>query len=396
MLHRSLPRLAWLLAALLALAACTGADDASSTADPSSDDAGVAAPTVALNVDDGAAEVPVDTELELTVADGTLADVEISFEREGESATVPGTLSEDDTVWTADHLLEPSTTYAVTAVARNEGEQTEFGASFTSTAVPDAQRVYPSVAPLDGETVGVGMPIAVYFSEPVAEDRRAEVERRLLVHTDEEIEGTWAWLSDTEVRYRPEEYWPSGTDVTLDARLGGVDLGNGFYGQTNREIDFSIGARVVSTVDIAGHTMTVNIDGEDERTIPVTSGRAGFESRVGTKVLMEKHDTYRLDSSTTGPGGDDYLIDVQWAMRLTPSGEFIHSAPWSTGSQGNANVSHGCVGMSIADAGWLYERSLRGDLVVFENGSRPLERHNGWTDWDLSYEEFSEGSALES
>lgn len=379
----------------LVASSCTSGGSASpaDSGDPETGDAPDA--VISANVDDGATDLALDTELEFTVTDGTFDSVEVTYQGEDEEQTLPGTLSEDDTVWTADHLLASDTEYTIDVTAHDAGgEATGLSSTVSSVAVAEADLVYPSVAPLDGETVGVGMPIAVYFDQPVAEDNRADVERRLLVETEEELEGTWAWLSDTEVRYRPEEYWPSGINVTLDARVGGVDLGDGKFGQANREITFSTGPRVVSTVDLAGHTMTVNIDGDDARTLPVTSGREGFESRVGTKVLMEKHDSYTLDSSTTGPGGDDYLIDAQWAMRLTPSGEFIHSAPWSTGSQGNANVSHGCVGMSVSDAKWLYDRSLRGDLVVFENGSRPLERHNGWTDWDISYEEFSEGSAL--
>lgn len=393
--RRRLIRPTLLLAALFTLSACTGSGEATEGEGSGSGGDSASTPAITANVSDGATDVPLDTAIELSVENGTFTDVDVTFEAEGVTTSLPGALADDDLTWTADHLLAPATQYTLTASAENGGgETTEFTATVTSEQVSDAQLVFPSVAPLEGETVGVGMPIAVYFTQPVDDDHKADVERRLLVHTDEEIEGTWAWLSDTEVRYRPREYWPSGTEVTLDARLGGVPLGNGYYGKVNREISFSIGTRVVSTVDIAGHTMTVNIDGEDARTIPVTTGRTGFESRVGAKVLMEKHDTYRLDSSTTGPGGDDYLIDVQWAMRLTPSGEFIHSAPWSTGSQGNANVSHGCVGMSIENARWLYERSQRGDLVIFENGTRTLERHNGWTDWDISYEDFAEGSAL--
>ena len=46
-------------------------------------------------------------------------------------------------------------------------------------------------------------------------------------------------------------------------------------------------------------------------------------------------------------------------MRVTYSGEFIHAAPWSVGSQGVANVSHGCTGLSTADAAWLYAKIRR-------------------------------------
>ena len=55
-------------------------------------------------------------------------------------------------------------------------------------------------------------------------------------------------------------------------------------------------------------------------------------------------------------------------MRLTYSGEFLHAAPWSVGSQGYANVSHGCTGMSTANAQWLY------DLATSATSSRSPAR----------------------
>ena len=59
-------------------------------------------------------------------------------------------------------------------------------------------------------------------------------------------------------------------------------------------------------------------------------------------------------------------------MRVTYSGEFIHAAPWSVGSQGNANVSHGCTGMSTANADWLYHMTMRGDVVEYTGTDRPM------------------------
>ena len=57
-------------------------------------------------------------------------------------------------------------------------------------------------------------------------------------------------------------------------------------------------------------------------------------------------------------------------MRVTYSGEFIHAAPWSVGSQGYANVSHGCTGMSTANADWLYHMTVRGDVVEYVGTDR--------------------------
>jgi lipoprotein-anchoring transpeptidase ErfK/SrfK len=105
-----------------------------------------------------------------------------------------------------------------------------------------------------------------------------------------------------------------------------------------------------------------------------------------------------MDAATVGikPGDPNYynISDVQWAQRVTNSGEFVHGAPWSAGSQGSANVSHGCVGMSLKDAAWYFSQTLRGDPVVVTGTTRTMETGNGWTDWNQSYASYKTGSAL--
>jgi len=212
------------------------------------------------------------------------------------------------------------------------------------------------------------------------------------------VPGSWHWVSDNEVHYRPREYWPSGAEVSVDADINGVDAGNGIYGQEDRHTSFTVGNSVISEVNVDTYQMKVFINGQLERTIPITTGAPGYETRGGTKLIIEKFLSKRMDAATTGVSPDDpeyYNIpDVQYAMRVTYSGEFLHAAPWSLGSQGSANVSHGCVGMSTENAQWLYERSLRGDVVKFLGSDRPLEDNNGWTDWDQSFAEYRQGSAL--
>jgi lipoprotein-anchoring transpeptidase ErfK/SrfK len=113
---------------------------------------------------------------------------------------------------------------------------------------------------------------------------------------------------------------------------------------------------------------------------------------------MEMFEERRMNSETVGISRDDpeaYDIDdVQWAMRLTYSGEFIHAAPWSVDSQGRANVSHGCTGLSTADAGWLYAMTRRGDVVEYTGTDRWMTLTNGYGDWNASYADYKAGSAL--
>ena len=118
---------------------------------------------------------------------------------------------------------------------------------------------------------------------------------------------------------------------------------------------FHVGDAMVSKVDMNTHQMRVFRNGKLIRTIPITTGeQPKFTTRSGTKVIVEKFRHKRMNSETIGidpDSADGYdLDDVEYAMRVTYSGEFVHAAPWSVGSQGNANVSHGCTGMSTDNA----------------------------------------------
>ncbi len=146
------------------------------------------------------------------------------------------------------------------------------------------------------------------------------------------------------------------------------------------------------------HQLKAFSNGKLLRTIPITTGKPGFTTRSGVKVIIEKFDTKRMNSETVGIAQNDpeaYDIDdVKWAMRVTYSGEFLHAAPWSVGSQGYANVSHGCTGMSTENAGWLYSISKRGDVVEYTGTDRQMTLTNGYGDWNASFADYRKGSAL--
>ncbi len=204
-------------------------------------------------------------------------------------------------------------------------------------------------------------------------------------------------MSDTEVHWRPKKYWEPGTKVTVDADINSVAAGNGIYGQMSRSTSFKIGHAVFQKIDLAKHRLRVFRNGNLLRTIPVTGGKAGFTTRSGIKVIIEKTRIKVMDASTIGinPGEAEYYrLDVPYAMRVTYSGEFVHGAPWSVGSQGLENVSHGCVGMNMTNAAWLYDLTQRGDVVVVTGSDRKMEPGNGYTDWNKSFAEYQKGSAL--
>jgi lipoprotein-anchoring transpeptidase ErfK/SrfK len=349
--------------------------------------------SVSTNVARGATGVPVDRRISVTADSGTLTSVAVS----STSGTIPGRMSADKKTWTAGTLLEPGTTYTVTSEAAIDGGTSiKRTTRFRTAALTLDQQTYPSIAPLNGETVGVGMPVIVTFDVPVTD--RASIEKHLHVVSQPAQKGTWHWISNTEVHWRPAKYWKPGSTVSVKADINSVPAGNGIFGQLDRTIQFHVGAAHIYKVNAKTDQMQVFSNGRLLRTVPITTGKPGFTTRSGIKLIIEKFPHKRMNSETIGidPNGPEgYNIgDVQWAMRVTYSGEFLHAAPWSVAYQGHSNVSHGCTGMSTANADWLYHMTRRGDVVVTTGTNRHMELTNGYGDWNESFAQYQQGSAL--
>jgi lipoprotein-anchoring transpeptidase ErfK/SrfK len=336
-------------------------------------------------------KVRLDAPVTVRASNGTLTKVTVVDE---DNSTVRGALK--DGVWQNEASLKGGAEYTVTAVATNADGQEQTTTSKFATLTP-AARVSASVVPLNGWTVGVGMPVLVNFSKAVATKNREATLKAITVTTaPAQVQGAWRWITSQQVQWRPARYWPSGTKVTVKADMAGVEVRPGVWGRGVATSTFSIGTAMVSTVDIKKHRMTVTANGKVIKVLPITTGKAGFDTRGGTKVIMSRELSRRMDAETTGISRDNpeyYNIDdVKYAMRLTNSGEFLHAAPWSVGQQGHANVSHGCTGLSTANAKWLYEHSKVGDVVVYTNAKRQPEWGNGYTAWNLTFAQWSSGA----
>ncbi len=386
------------LSASLALTACQsddvpgasalGVDDPSSSASES-----VPALRLVANVKQGATDVPVDRELSVRATGGSIDSVAVT----SPAGKIPGELETDGSRWVASARLEPGTSYTMKTVAEKaDGTRVSRTARFSTRALTLDEQTFPSVAPLADETVGVGMPVIVTFDLPVAD--KAAFEKHMEVTSEPSQPGAWHWISNTEVHWRPKSYWKAGTDVHVDVDVNSVAAGNGIYGQESRELDFHVGDAHIYRVNAQTHQLKVFSNGKLLRTLPTTTGKPGFTTRSGVKVIIEKFPVKRMNSETIGiPAGSSEaydIDDVQWAMRVTYSGEFIHAAPWSVGSQGYANVSHGCTGLSTDNAAWLYAMSRRGDVVEYTGTDRPMTLTNGYGDWNESFQQYRQGSAL--
>jgi lipoprotein-anchoring transpeptidase ErfK/SrfK len=338
---------------------------------------------------DAAAVAPGDP-VKVTAQGGTLTTVTVS----GTGGAVKGTLDAAKTTWTSAAKLGFGARYTVTAEATNATGQTTTKTSAFTTAKA-TKTVFPAVSPLRDTTVGVGMPIRVYFDNPVTDRKTALA--RMKVTTSVPTVGGWHWFSNTEVHWRPKTYWKSGTKVALDTDLRGVSLGAGTYGSENadRHIEFTIGASHVSVADAKTHRMKVYVNGKLTKNFPASLGKevTGRYTHTGVHIVTDKKRAMTMDSSTYGLALDagGYKTPVQFATRISNSGEFVHAAPWSVAQQGSSNVSHGCVNLSPASAAWFFGISQPGDVVQITGTPVPLtSRDTDVPDWTIPWSQWGE------
>jgi lipoprotein-anchoring transpeptidase ErfK/SrfK len=372
-----------------------GATAGSTGSTPGAPSSAAGPATIALRVGvlpgERATDVPLDSRVVVRAAGGTLASVVV---RQVGGGALQGALAADDTSWTSAQALAPGAKYAVDARAVNAAGAAA-SRTWNFTTLTPATVLTTSVAPLDGEVVGIGMPVVVYFNRHITD--RAAVEKRLKVTTRTPLVGSWYWLNDKEVHFRPYEYWPPGERVHVDINLAGVKAGDGLWGTADRSLTFSIGESHVSVVSALTHTMTVSVAGQPVRTFNVSTGRDTFPTSSGVHVVVSTAAVHWMDSATIGiprdaPGG--YFKRVTWNTRISNSGEFVHAAPWSVGSQGRRNVSHGCVNAGVAEARWFMYLSRRGDIVEVVGTPKHLRLGNGFADWVVPWDEWVSGSAL--
>ncbi|RKR90537.1 lipoprotein-anchoring transpeptidase ErfK/SrfK [Micromonospora pisi] len=338
-----------------------------------------------------AKDVPASTEISFGSKDAT----ETKFElKDGAGKVVEGKVNAEGTSFLPSGALEYGTTYTATVTATgDDGKPATVNSSFTTMAKP-ANQVRVTSFLGDGSVVGVGMPAIVQFSRAIPEEYRDDLQRRMTVTTTPPQEGSWRWISPTEVHYRPKTFWKANTELDYKIQAGGLPLGDGWYGRADLTIDAKIGPAVVMTVDNKTKKMTVTKDGKVLKTFPISLGKPSTPSSSGTMIVMEKLRKTVFDTMDDPKPENRYKTDIEYAQRLTWGGEFIHAAPWSVAQQGHTNVSHGCVNMSQENAAWLFGVTTIGDPITVKGTEVQLKNGNGWTDWNMSWDEYIKGSAI--
>lgn len=347
-------------------------------------------PKLTATVKDGAVGVPVEQPITLTVQGGVLGSV--SMVDDGGDA-VNGDISADGLTWSATDRLDYNKHYTVTAQSFGLGGAATEAISFKSHS--PANLTMPYVSPGDGGVVGVGQPIAVRFDENIPD--RTAAEKAITVTTDPPVDGAFYWLSNREVRWRPQDFWEPGTTVRVKVKTFGVDLGAGLFGQEDIDTSFSIGDRLIASADDATKTLTIRRNGAVIKTMPTSMGKDDTPTNNGIYIIGDRYQHLIMDSSTYGVPSNSpkgYRLEVDWATQMSYSGIYVHSAPWSVGAQGNANTSHGCLNVSPENAQWFYDNTKRGDVVeVRGTVGSTLSGVEGLGDWNIPWSQWKAGNA---
>lgn len=348
-------------------------------------------PKLTASVTDGAVGVTVDSPVTVSAGDGVLGAVTMVNQEDG--TPVAGQLTPDGLTWSTAEPLGYNEQYTLTAEALGLGGSTSRQMTF-ETHSPE-NLTMPYVVPTEGEVVGVGQPVAVQFDENIP--NRLAAQNAIKIKTNPPVQGAFYWLNNREVRWRPAGYWKPGTTVEVAVNTYGVDLGDGLFGQENLTTRFTIGDEVITIVDDNTKTLTVKRNGEVIKTMPVSMGKNSTPTNNGTYIVGDRRSHMVMDSSTYGvptnsPNG--YRTEVDWATQISYSGIYVHAAPWSVGSQGYSNVSHGCINVSTSNGQWFYDNSKRGDVVEIVNtvGS-VLPGTDGLGDWNIPWEQWKAGNA---
>ncbi|MFI1761254.1 Ig-like domain-containing protein [Streptomyces sp. NPDC020800] len=342
---------------------------------------------------EGAHNVGITDPVEATVSNGKLTKVTMTAVATG--AEIPGTLSADGTSWRPNAPLERATRYQVAAEAQDAKGRPATG-NATITTVSPANDFIGHLSPLDGSTVGVGMPVTFNFGRAISD--KAAVESKIQVSSSSGQQVVGHWLNAGRLDFRPENYWTPGSTVTVKLDLLGVQ----------KTVTFKIGRSQISTVDAATKQMTVVRNGKTIKTVPISSGSPEHPTYNGRMVVSEKFEQVRMSAAsvslTDKDGKPAYDIgDVPHAMRLTDSGTFIHGNYWGADSVfGHANTSHGCVGLKDVKGGgdarqpaaWFFDHSMIGDVVIVKNSQdkSALAPDNGLGDWNVPWSEWVSGS----
>lgn len=366
-------------------------------------------PLVIVSPGNGTKDFDPTSPMAVTVFDGQLSSVSM---KDPHGKVIPGKINADEHVWTPTKPLVYGTKYSVEAKtkAASNLEEVDAKSSFRTTVPKNKTRVYfrtsGNINIVQGATYGVGLVVVAHFDEPIR--NKALAEKHLSVKTKPALEGSWYWLDNQNAHWRPKNFYPAGTKVTVSADIYGQQLAPGLYGELNNSVSFRIGRKHYAVADDHTHDVKVYDNGKLVRTMPTSMGAGGYTTGAhgekislwtpsGIYTVINRANPVIMDSSSYGIPVNSrlgYKEHIYWATQISVDGIYLHQLDSTVWAQGRQNTSHGCLNLNLANAQWFYNWALDGDPVEIINTGGPHLHlwQNG--DWSVPWSVWLKGSAL--
>jgi lipoprotein-anchoring transpeptidase ErfK/SrfK len=355
------------------------------------------------------------TPITVTAHNGSLSKVSLV---NAEGTQVTGAFSAHHSQWQATEVLGYGKSYKLKARAENSNGESVDHVKRQFTTLTPSNMTLPYFNDLYGGslqnhgTYGVAMVPVVHFDEAISDKKAAE--RALHVTTSPHVDGSWYWVDDSTLHWRPEHFYKPGTKVTIDASVYGVEVGPGLYGESDRHVSYQIGRKQITVAnDTApkkvnkvrvfrnGHLVrTMNTSMGEHSGETVNGQYINFYTLDGTYTVLgfenPAHmcsDTYGLPAN--GPGGYP-CEDIPWSTKISIDGIYLHELDATIWAQNSGqDVSHGCLNLDYANAHWFYTHSIVGDPVII-HGAKGAPEIQLWQggDWSIPWQKWQAGSAL--
>jgi lipoprotein-anchoring transpeptidase ErfK/SrfK len=375
------------VSALFLVAACSSGGGVPSAPKAKPTTPATPAAQVTITPANGSKQVDPGAGITVTAAHGKLTNITVQTK----GTQVTGSYSQGGKVWHSDWTLGTSQKFLVTASAVTTAGKNITSTSSFATLTPQST-FQTQIFEGAGQTYGVGMPVKLTFSAPIKD--KAAVERALELRSSKPVVGAWWWDGDQTLDFRPKDFWPANTAVAFVGHLDGVKGAPGMYGTADLTQSFNIGESLIAYVSTSHHYLTLVRNGRTLYKWPISTGQPGDDTPNGTFLTIDKGNPVEMKPADIKPGAPGYYdVKVNWSVRFTWSGDYIHSAPWSVGEQGSVNVSHGCVNLGPSYAPVYYNMEVPGDPVVVSGSPVYGAWDDGWTDWYLSWTKMLERTA---
>ena len=331
----------------------------------------------------GSVDVNPGRPVTVTVAHGVITALTLTS---SSGRVLNGKVSADRSRWTLSDKPGYGRTYTIAGSATGtDGKKVPIRGSFSTLTATSEVRT--TISPGDGKTMGVATSVIVAFGvDPVD---RAAVARAVSITTSPKVTGAWVWIQHDDGRwaldFRTQAYWPANTKVHVQAKMYGVKFADGAYGTSDVTSDFTIGRNQVVKADVNSHDLLVFRNGKQVASYPASFGKGDTPDKITRSGIHVVNDMFPTKLMSNPKYGYVNVLE-RWAVRMSDNGEFIHANPKTVGDQGNTNVSHGCVNLSLASAAAYYKSTLLGDPVEVTGTSIQLSPDDGdLFDWSYTW-----------